>query len=106
RKMPKKLQTQQGQFEILVAFMVQHSDLAKGLLQCGNAKQRANNLRVKLVDDLNSNRPPVRDIAGWKKMEEAVNGLAIGTCFGTSSAIRDDSANKEPAEVSRFVSTK
>ncbi|TMW47203.1 hypothetical protein DOY81_007715 [Sarcophaga bullata] len=32
-------------------------------------------------------------------MEEAVNGVATVTCFGTSSAIRDDSANKESAEV-------
>ena len=31
--MPKK-------FEILVDFMVEHSNFAKGLLQCGNAKQR------------------------------------------------------------------
>ncbi|TMW46356.1 hypothetical protein DOY81_008564 [Sarcophaga bullata] len=86
---PKKLQTQQGQ------------------LQCETARQRANNLWVKLVDDLNSNGSPVRDIAGWKKeqvinllrMEGAVNGLATVTWFGTSSAIRDDSANKESAEV-------
>ncbi|TMW45135.1 hypothetical protein DOY81_009786 [Sarcophaga bullata] len=33
------------------------------------------------------------------RMEEAVNGLATVTCFGTSSAIRDDSAIKESAEV-------
>ncbi|XP_073832201.1 uncharacterized protein [Musca autumnalis] len=48
--------------------MVQHSDLAKGQLQSANAKQRANNLWTKLADDLNSNGPPVRDVAGWKKV--------------------------------------
>ncbi|XP_037807681.1 uncharacterized protein LOC119601054 isoform X1 [Lucilia sericata] len=144
REKPKKLQTQQRQFEILVDFMEQHSDLAKGQLQCGNAKQRANNLWTKLADDLNSNGPPVRDVAGWKKvwsdlkthtkvkmrknkisisstgggvsqycplssmeeqiinllqMEEAVNGRATSTYFGTSSNVSHDvSANKEPAE--------
>ncbi|XP_037814485.1 uncharacterized protein LOC119605442 [Lucilia sericata] len=141
---PKKLQTQQRQFEILVDFMEQHSDLAEGQLQCGNAKQRANNLWTKLADDLNCNGPPVRDVAGWKKvwsdlkthtkvkmrknkisisstgggvsqycplssmeeqiinllqMEEAVNGRATSTYFGTSSNVSHDvSANKEPAE--------
>ncbi|XP_075157124.1 uncharacterized protein LOC142230363 [Haematobia irritans] len=64
----KKLQTQQRQFQTLVDFMVQHSDLAKGQLQSANAKQRAKILWTKLADDLNANGPPVRDVAGWKKV--------------------------------------
>lgn len=64
--------TKQRQFEILVEFMVQHSDLAKGHLQAANAKQTTNNLWTKLSDDLNANGPPVRDIAGWKKVRAMV----------------------------------
>lgn len=44
REKPKKLNTKQRQFEILVDFMVQHNELAKGHLLTANAKQAANNL--------------------------------------------------------------
>ncbi|KNC31937.1 hypothetical protein FF38_03511 [Lucilia cuprina] len=128
--------------------MEQHSDLAKGQLQCGNAKQRANNLWTKLADDLNSNGPPVRDVAGWKKdwsdlkthtkvkmrknkisisstgggvsqycplssmeeqiinllqMEEAVNGRATSTYFGTSSNVSHHPLLQSPQECHMYV---
>ena len=55
--------TKPEQLEIMVDFMMNHSDLAKDLLNVANAKAKAKNLW-----DLNVASPPVRDIEKWKKV--------------------------------------
>ncbi|XP_050338284.1 uncharacterized protein LOC126764670 [Bactrocera neohumeralis] len=69
REAPKiKQQTQPKQFEILVDFMKAHPDLSKGSLKTPDAKNTSNNLWKNLVSHLNAAGPPLRDIAGWKKV--------------------------------------
>ncbi|XP_050339119.1 uncharacterized protein LOC126765551 [Bactrocera neohumeralis] len=63
-----KQQTQPKQFEILVDFMKAHPDLSKGSLKTPDAKNTSNNLWKNLVFYLNAAVPPLRDIAGWKKV--------------------------------------
>ncbi|XP_050338163.1 uncharacterized protein LOC126764499 [Bactrocera neohumeralis] len=63
-----KQQTQPKQFEILVDFMKAHPNLSKGSLKTPDAKNTSNNIWKNLVSYLNAAGPPLRDIAGWKKV--------------------------------------
>ncbi|XP_054746564.1 uncharacterized protein LOC129251236 [Anastrepha obliqua] len=61
-------QTQKKQFQILVDFMTTHPDLAKGLMKTPNAKIRVDHLWKRVTSELNAAGPPMRDMAGWRKV--------------------------------------
>ncbi|XP_053947665.1 uncharacterized protein LOC128856392 [Anastrepha ludens] len=61
-------QTQKKQFEIQLDFLTTHPDLAKGLMKTPNAKTTVNNLWKRLTSQLNAAGPPMRDMAGWRKV--------------------------------------
>lgn len=48
--------------------MTRHPDLAKGFLKTPDAKTKSQNLWKRLESDLNMLGPPVRYVAGWKKV--------------------------------------
>ncbi|XP_017484115.1 PREDICTED: uncharacterized protein LOC108372841 isoform X2 [Rhagoletis zephyria] len=64
----KQPNTKPRQFEILVNFMMEHSDLAKGQIKGLAAKQTSNNLWKRLENELNSCGPPTHNFTEWKKI--------------------------------------
>lgn len=64
------MHTKLSQFEILVQFMEDHPQLAKGQMKALNAKTAANNLWKRLAENLNNEGPPVREVVGWKKVSK------------------------------------
>ncbi|XP_036340439.1 uncharacterized protein LOC118749765 [Rhagoletis pomonella] len=64
----KTAHTKLAQFELMVDFMEEHPQLAKGQLKTSNAKASANILWKRLMEDLNSCAQPTRDVAGWKRV--------------------------------------
>ncbi|XP_046810838.1 uncharacterized protein LOC124420775 [Lucilia cuprina] len=64
----KNVYTKPRQYEIMVDFMVQHSDLAKGHLNASNAKSKSRELWERLSLDLNAAGPPTHEVEKWKKV--------------------------------------
>lgn len=50
------------QVECMCTFMEKHDDLAKGVLQAANGRQKSKNLWHKLTTELNEKGPPVREV--------------------------------------------
>lgn len=64
----KNLNTKQSQFEIMLNFMTEHPQLAKGYIKAADGKEVTNDLWARLVEDLNAAGPPMREVVGWKKV--------------------------------------
>ncbi|XP_075149933.1 uncharacterized protein LOC142224011 [Haematobia irritans] len=64
----KNVNTKQRQFEIMLNFMKEHPQLAKGYIKAPEAKQATNNLWSRLTEELNAAGPPMREVVGWKKV--------------------------------------
>lgn len=62
------MSTSQIQYDIMVSFMEENPGLAKGFLTGPNAKMESSHKWTWLVDELNSNGPPERDMTRWRKV--------------------------------------
>lgn len=60
--------TKPAQFDILVTFMENHSNLAQGYLKAADARQSAKILWDRLTLELNAVGPPVKEATAWKKV--------------------------------------
>lgn len=57
-----------AQLLMLLEFMEKNSDLAKGIVNGANGRDKANKLWDKIKEKLNEIGPPTRSVVDWKKV--------------------------------------